>query len=90
MFRKLLRFHIEMYHKKRDIGELSFISELLTIFSVQSVKITVISVSHLHCRYGMWHALVYQLARQSKLFLQDILLGGNIHFFLKQMAKGGF
>ena len=54
---------------------------------IYTVKIAVITVSHLHCRYGMWHTLVYQLARQSKLFLQDILLGGNIHFCLKQMAK---
>ena len=41
---------------------------------VYTVKITVILIANLHSGDGWQSALTNQLARQSKLFLQDILL----------------
>ena len=64
-------------------------SFLLPMLAVQAVEGAVIFIPHLHCRHGVRYSLVDQLAGECQLFLQDILLGRNLHFFLEQMAKRG-
>ena len=62
---------------------------IINIFPILSVKVTVIFIPDLHCGNHVRDTLVYKIACYGKLFLQNILLGGNLHFFLKQMAKRG-
>ena len=50
---------------------------------VNAVEIAVVFISHLHCRYGAGCSVVNQLACESKLFLQNILLWGDIHLLLE-------
>ena len=57
------------------------------MLDVHTVKIAVILVADLLCRFSDRNAVIDKLACKGNLFLQNILLGRDIHFLLEQMAK---
>ena len=58
--------------------------------AVEAVEIAVIFVAETNGGYGGRDPLSDPFVGKCQLLLQNVLLGGDLHFLLKQMAEGGF
>ena len=59
------------------------------MFAVDAVEVTVIVIADLHCRDGGGDTRADHLLGKGKLLLQNVLLWGNAHLLLKQVADRG-